>query len=68
MKKDHAIELLGGSTSDAAAAVGISYQAVTKWPDVLPRRIADRVLAAWVRREMPDLVAKATADQEKPHA
>lgn len=50
MRKDKAIELLGGTTATAADAIGISYQAVDKWPDELPRRIEDRVLAALYRR------------------
>lgn len=49
MLKTQAIELLGGSTAAAATAIGISYQAVDKWPEVLPGRIEDRVLAACVR-------------------
>lgn len=50
MLKTQAINLLGGSPSDAAAAMGISYQAVNKWPNELPDRIADRVLGVCVRR------------------
>ena len=50
MLKTEAIELLGGSVPSAAAEIGISYQAVVKWPDVLPSRIADRVLAALARK------------------
>lgn len=50
MKKAEAIELLGGSITAAAAAVGVSYQAVNQWPDDLPRRIEDRVLAALARQ------------------
>lgn len=46
MLKTKAIELLGGSVSAAAEAIGVSYQAVDKWPDELPPRIADRVQAA----------------------
>lgn len=46
MRKAEAIELLGGSITSAANAIGISYQAVDKWPDELPPRIADRVYAA----------------------
>ena len=46
MKKQQAIELLGGNITAAAKAVGISYQAVNKWPEVLPDRIRDRVEAA----------------------
>jgi hypothetical protein len=50
MDKLKAIELLGGSVTAAASTIGISYQAVEKWPDPLPRRIEDRVLAALARK------------------
>ena len=55
MRKEKAIELLGGSVSNVADAIGISYQAVYKWPDELPKAIADRVIAACVRtgRKVP---------------
>lgn len=59
MLKTQAIELLGGTTASAAEAVGISYQAVDKWPTVLPSRIEDRVLAACVRNKIaipPELI------------
>lgn len=46
MRKSEAIQLLGGSISSAATAIGVTYQAVDKWPDELPQRIADRVQAA----------------------
>ncbi|WP_341667372.1 Cro/CI family transcriptional regulator [Alcaligenes sp. SDU_A2] len=46
MKKKHAIQLLGGTVSSAASAIGIMPQAVTQWPEDLPPRIADRVIAA----------------------
>ena len=46
MRKNKAIKLLGGSVASAAQAIGVTYQAVDKWPDVLPQRIADRVQAA----------------------
>lgn len=51
MLKTEAIELLGGSVAAAAEAVGVTYQAVDKWPAVLPRRIADRVQAALWRKQ-----------------
>ena len=38
-----------GSMSDAAKAIGISSQAINCWPDILPPRILDRVIAACVR-------------------
>lgn len=54
MLKTKAIELLGGNISAAAKAIGISYQAVDKWPDVLPERIEDRVQAAlWRMSQQP---------------
>jgi hypothetical protein len=68
MLKTKAIELLGGSTSAAATAIGISYQAVDKWPDILPARIADRVYAAIARKAMPELEAEATAAGVTPQA
>ena len=51
MKKSEAIKILGGSTSAAAKAIGVSYQAVRKWPDDLSPRIADRVVAAVARTQ-----------------
>lgn len=52
MHKEKAIELLGGSVASAAEAIGISYQAVVKWPDELPARIEDRVLAVIARKHL----------------
>jgi len=46
MLKTEAIDLLGGSITAAASAIGVTYQAVDKWPDELPQRIVDRVQAA----------------------
>lgn len=57
MLKAKAIELLGGSVASAAEAIGISYQAVEKWPDPLPDRISDRVVAALARKHLaPELI------------
>lgn len=56
MRKTKAIVLLGGSIAAAAHAIGISYQAVKQWPDELPPRIADRVLASIARKHLPELV------------
>ncbi len=50
MEKAEAIRLLGGTIESSAKAIGISYQAVSKWPDILPPRIADRVIAAYARK------------------
>ena len=57
MLKAKAIELLGGSVAAAADAIGVTYQAVDKWPDPLPARIEDRVLAVLARRHLsPELI------------
>jgi hypothetical protein len=57
MRKERAIALLGGNVALAAQAIGISYQAVEKWPDPLPNRIADRVIAAVARKHLsPELL------------
>ncbi|WP_257624517.1 hypothetical protein [Variovorax boronicumulans] len=67
MQKSKAIEVLGGSIASAAEALGITYQAVDKWPEMLPGRIDDRVIAALVRKgkkvpaELLVREAKATA-------
>lgn len=53
MLKTQAIKLLGGSVAVAATKLGVSYQAVDKWPDELPPRIADRVVAAVARDHLP---------------
>lgn len=50
MQKTKAIELLGGSVAKAAEAIGINSQAISQWPELLPRRLEDRVIAACVRR------------------
>lgn len=38
-----------GSVGAVAKAVGVTSQAVSQWPDVLPPRIEDRVVAALTR-------------------
>ncbi|WP_418145524.1 hypothetical protein ABL850_15735 [Variovorax paradoxus] len=68
MLKLKAIELLGGSTAAAAAAIGVSYQAVDKWPDDLPPRIEDRVLAALARKHLPAELRGMPADPEEQGA
>lgn len=64
MLKTKAIELLGGTVALAADAIGISYQAVDKWPDDLPDRIADRVYAALARKAgaLPELTTTPTQE------
>lgn len=65
MKKERAIGLLGGTVSQAAQAIGISYQAVEKWPDPLPPRIEDRVLAVLARRHLMHLIHAADGCQKE---
>lgn len=54
MKKATAFALLGGNARAVAELLGMTRQAVHQWPDELPRRLADRVLAARVRMEWAD--------------
>ena len=49
MNKSEAIELLGGTVTEAAKAIQIKSSAISQWPDVLPPRLQDRVIAACVR-------------------
>jgi hypothetical protein len=66
MHKSKAIELLGGTTAAAAKAIGVSYQAVDKWPDDLPDRIADRVLAVLARKHLPpELIGTDCVEDKK---
>lgn len=65
MLKTTAIALLGGSIAAAAREIGVSYTAVSKWPDVLPARISDRVLAVQARKHLP---AELLGDQAQPAA
>ena len=51
MKKSIAIKLLGPTTDEAGRRVGCSAQAIRKWPDELPPRLVDRVIAASVRAQ-----------------
>jgi len=53
MDKTNAIKVLGGTATSAASAIGITPQAFGQWPDVLPRRLEDRVIAAIARRWLP---------------
>jgi len=66
MKKSRAIDLLGGTVPLTAAAMGISYQAVDKWPDELPDRISDRVLGVYARLNIPAVAELAVAEATEP--
>lgn len=69
MLKQEAIALLGGSVAAAAESIGVSYQAVDKWPDELPQRIADRVQAAlWRKANGVARPARDVADESKAAA
>lgn len=69
MLKSKAIELLGGTVSAAAKRIGVSYHAVDKWPDELPPRIADRVVAAIARQHLkPELIGADASDPTKAAA
>jgi len=43
LSKAEAIASLGGTVTAAAEAMGDTVSAVSKWPDPLPKRIAQRV-------------------------
>ena len=60
MRKDHALKLLGSTNVEVAEAIGITPSAVSQWPDNLPDRIADRVVAAWARKQFPEQLHAAS--------
>ena len=71
MDKQKAIDLLGGSPSAAARAIGITPQAINAWPEVLSPRIADRVIAAQARLKPPKvnkhaLTAESRSKKQAP--
>ena len=68
MDKKRAIELLGGTVSSAAEAIGITTSAVSQWPDELPDRVADRVLAALARKHLPPEMLGDSASAPKEAA
>lgn len=68
MRKEKAIQLLGGDISSAAKAIGISYQAVKKWPEVLSPAVSDRVVAALAKSEpskWPQTWARISASSQR---
>jgi hypothetical protein len=70
MRKTTAFVLLGPAVRDVAEAIGCSGSAVRQWPEQLPRRIEDRVLAAWARKNMPEALREQLelADRAAPVA
>lgn len=51
MLKAQAIELLGGTAKSAAAAIGVTSQAISGWPEQLTPALRDRVQAALYRQK-----------------
>lgn len=66
MNKAEAIRLLGGTPSAAARSIGISSAAISLWPDELPPRIADRVLAALWRAQKTDPLSSEQPQDPAP--
>jgi len=65
MKKSKAIDLLGGTVASAALQARVSRSAVSQWPEDLPPRITDRVLAALARRHLdPGLIGEGEANPD----
>lgn len=56
MKKSRALELLGGTVASACKALNITSQAFSQWPEELPARLVDRVIAGLLRtgRKVPN--------------
>jgi hypothetical protein len=62
MNKTQAIEMLGGTVTAAAEAIGITRSAVSQWPEELPDAIRDRVQAALARKHLPpEIIGTAAA-------
>ena len=62
MKKQTAIELLGGTPKKAAEAMGYrAIQTIYLWPETLPQATADRVAGVVARIAKPRK-AKATTE------
>lgn len=51
MEKTTVIELFGGTVTLAAKALGISYQALKKWPEYITSANKDKVVATLVRSD-----------------
>ena len=65
MNKQKAIELLGGTPSLAAAAMGYkSSHAIYMWPEVLSKEVADRVM--WVHHSTIGALAKKATTKNPP--
>jgi len=58
MHRNYAFELLGSYRPSIAKMLGVSPSAVYKWPEELPRSLADKVIAARIRLEWWTLLQK----------
>lgn len=67
MKKIEALQLLGGTVAETAKAIGIKSSAVSQWPDELPPRLQDRVVAACVRKGIAVPQHAAPKEEEVNH-
>ncbi|MDX8402515.1 MAG: Cro/CI family transcriptional regulator [Mariprofundaceae bacterium] len=65
MNKKLAIKTFGSGAA-LARAIGVSKSAVSSWPDELPPRIADRVIAACVRQGIDPAPLLATPPGPSP--
>lgn len=64
MKKQTAIELLGGTPKKAAEAMGYrAVQTIYLWPETLPQATADRVAGVVARMTKPARKAKTTTTE-----
>lgn len=63
MTKTEAIDLLGGTVSKAAEAIGINSQAISQWPAELPSRLVDRVQAALYRKQQAETTEHTTTEE-----
>jgi hypothetical protein len=64
MDKETAVRLLGGTVGSAAAEIGVTSSAISQWPDQLPPRLVDRVLAALARKHLPpELIGEDAAER-----
>lgn len=69
MRKATALARLGPTMTDLARNIGVTRSAVHQWPDELPKRIEDRVLAALARKHLPpELLGDVAAPAPPPAA
>lgn len=62
MNKKDALNLLGGTPTKAAKAIGCTTQAISQWSDPLTPRIRDRVEAAYNRSKIKRSPRKSTCE------